>query len=106
MKAALIAQKIKRTIGAIQFRKSMRKKNASAQYAEQPGSFSGQKTTPIECPRCSRCRTRMTLLKLEPRTNGAEKHMFECSKCHFIETKYPLKSDAITCLASNVRPRG
>ena len=41
----------------------------------------------IECPLCSRCRTRMVLIKMELRPQGAEKQMFECSKCHFIETK-------------------
>jgi hypothetical protein len=49
----------------------------------------------IECPLCSRCRTRMVLIKMELRPQGAEKRMFECSKCHFIETKIvEFKSDA------------
>jgi hypothetical protein len=50
----------------------------------------------IECPLRSRCRTRMVLIKMELRPQG-EKRMFECSKCHFIETKIveqPFKSDA------------
>jgi hypothetical protein len=51
----------------------------------------------IECPLCSRCRTRMALIKMELRPQGAEERMFECSKCHFIETKIVeelFKSDA------------
>jgi C4-type Zn-finger protein len=51
----------------------------------------------IECPLCSRCRTRMVLIKMEIPPQGTEKRMFECSKCHFIETKIveePFKSDA------------
>jgi hypothetical protein len=39
----------------------------------------------------------MVLIKMELRPQGSEKRMFECSKCHFIETKIvegPFKSDA------------
>jgi hypothetical protein len=39
--------------------------------------------------------------------DGSEKRMFECTKCHFIETKTvadPLKSDAVERLTTNVRP--
>jgi hypothetical protein len=39
----------------------------------------------------------MALIKMELRPQGAEERMFECSKCHFIETKIVeelFKSDA------------
>lgn len=54
--------------------------------------------TSIERPRCTRCQTRMDLTRLTPLPDGSEKRMFECPKCHFIETKTvadPLKSDEI-----------
>ena len=62
---------------------------------------------PIERPRCVRCRTRMDLTHIAPRSDGSEKRTFECSKCTYIETTIasdPLKSDAIVRMASNIRP--
>jgi ribosomal protein S27AE len=63
--------------------------------------------TSIERPRCSRCRTRMILARITPLPHGSEKRMFECTKCHFIETKTvadPLKSDDVERLTTNIRP--
>ena len=63
--------------------------------------------SPIERPRCVRCRTRMDLTGIAPCPDGVEKRTFECSKCEFIETRIasdPLKSDAIVRMASNIRP--
>ena len=54
--------------------------------------------SPIERPRCVRCRTRMDLTSIALRPDGTEKRTFECSKCAFIETKIasnPLMSDAL-----------
>ena len=51
--------------------------------------------SPIERPRCGRCRTRMDLTGIAPRPDGTEKRTFECSKCNYMETKIvsdPLKS--------------
>jgi transposase-like protein len=70
-------------------------------------SLSGVMLTSIERPRCPRCRTRMHLARITPLPDGSEKRMFECTKCHFIETKTvadPLKSDAVERLTTNVRP--
>jgi hypothetical protein len=61
--------------------------------------------SPIERPRCVRCRTRMDLTGIAPRLDGAEKRTFECCKCAFIETKIasdPLNSDALVRMASNI----
>jgi hypothetical protein len=63
--------------------------------------------TPIERPRCVRCRTRMDLTSIAPRTDGTEKRTFECSRCAYIETKIasdPLRSDEIVRMASHIRP--
>ena len=63
--------------------------------------------TPIERPRCVRCRMRMDLTSITPRPDGTEKRTFECSKCAFIETKIvsdPLGSDAFVRMANNIRP--
>ncbi len=63
--------------------------------------------SPIERPRCVRCRTRMDLTTIAPRPDGTEKRTFECSKCAFIETKIasgPLNSDALVRMANGVRP--
>jgi hypothetical protein len=61
----------------------------------------------IENPRCARCSTRMALTKLEPRQDGFEKRIFECTKCHFMTTKMladPLRSDTVRRLANSVVP--
>jgi hypothetical protein len=61
----------------------------------------------IEHPHCQRCRTGMVLVNSECRKDGSEKRMFECVKCHFLETKMVAdrsKSPAIERLATNVRP--
>jgi hypothetical protein len=61
----------------------------------------------IEHPRCTRCSTRMALLKSEPRKDRFEKRIFECTRCHFMTTKMvvdPLKSGTISRLANCVVP--
>ena len=63
--------------------------------------------TPIERPRCVRCRTRMDLTSIAPRTDGTEKRTFECANCAFIETKIasdPLDPRRLVRMASHVRP--
>lgn len=63
--------------------------------------------TPIERPRCARCRTRMNLTSISPCLDRSEKRMFECPKCRFIETRTvtdPLSSEEVKRLADNVRP--
>jgi hypothetical protein len=47
--------------------------------------------SPIEHPRCSRCRTHMTLVWRIARNGIAssdhqESRIFGCAKCHFVET--------------------
>ena len=49
----------------------------------------------------------MMLVSIEPRENKSEKRTFECPKCEFIETKIlidPLRSEAVTRLASSIKP--
>ena len=61
----------------------------------------------LECPRCNRCKTRMTLILAEPREGRSEKRIFGCSKCNFMETRIvddPLKSGAVVRLAEGLRP--
>jgi len=61
----------------------------------------------IEHPRCSRCSTRMALTKSETRKDGFEKRAFECTKCHYMETRMvadPLRSDTLARLANSVVP--
>jgi hypothetical protein len=63
--------------------------------------------SPIERPRCDRCRARMDLTSLVPRPGRAEKRTFECPKCDFIQTKVvsdPLGSEEVNRLADNIRP--
>jgi hypothetical protein len=63
--------------------------------------------TPIERPRCRRCRTRMMLARIAPLSDGAEMRLFECPKCDAVETKTvadPLKSESVERLTHNVRP--
>jgi hypothetical protein len=63
--------------------------------------------TPIERPRCNRCRTRMMLARISPLPEGAEIRLFECPKCDAVETKTvadPLKSESVERLTHNVRP--
>jgi hypothetical protein len=43
--------------------------------------------SPIERPRCARCRTRMELTSIVPRAWHSEKRTFDCPKCKFIETR-------------------
>ena len=60
---------------------------------------------PIERPRCGRCQTRMDLAQVQ--TQPAEKRIFECCKCKFVETKLladPMRSKAVSRLAEGVRP--
>jgi hypothetical protein len=63
--------------------------------------------SPIERPRCLRCRMRTNLASLAPRPDGSEERTFECPKCDFTETRIipdPLRSREINRLADNVRP--
>jgi hypothetical protein len=63
--------------------------------------------SPIEQPRCIRCRTRMDLTNIVPRPDRSEKRTFECSKCAYIETKIasdPLCSEQIDRLTTSIRP--
>jgi len=63
--------------------------------------------SPIERPRCVRCRTRMNLANLTPRPDHSEKRTFECPHCDFIETRIvldPLTSNEVNRLANNIRP--
>lgn len=63
--------------------------------------------TPIERPRCVRCRTRMMLARISLMPGGSEMRTFECPKCDAVETKTvadPLKSEAVERLTHNVRP--
>ena len=72
-----------------------------------PLSLTDVLLTPIERPRCGRCRARMDLSSIVPRPGHCEKRTFECSKCNFIETRMvsdPLQSDEINRLAGNIRP--
>jgi hypothetical protein len=64
--------------------------------------------TPIERPRCMRCRARMMLV-FEPRENNSEKRTFECPRCVLIETEIvadPLGFVALTRLADSIKPPG
>jgi hypothetical protein len=63
--------------------------------------------SPIECPHCVRCLTRMRLANVVLGTDHAEKRIFECAKCGATETKFvadPLDSDELTRLTNNIRP--
>lgn len=63
--------------------------------------------SPIERPRCLRCRTRMNLASLAARSDRSEKRTFECPHCDFTETRVvadPLVSEAVHRLADNIRP--
>jgi hypothetical protein len=63
--------------------------------------------SPIERPRCLRCRMRMNLASIVPRPDRSEKRTFECPKCNFIDTKVvsdPIRSEEFNRLADNVRP--
>jgi hypothetical protein len=46
---------------------------------------------------------------VQPRTDGSEKRIFECSKCKIIETKLvddPIKSQPLFRLMEGIRPPG
>jgi hypothetical protein len=63
--------------------------------------------SPIERPGCIRCRTRMNLTSIAPRPDHSEKRIFECPKCHFIETRVvasSLGSEEVDRLANNFWP--
>jgi hypothetical protein len=63
--------------------------------------------SPIEPPRCVRCRTRMDLTNIVPRSDRSEKRTFECPKCAYIETRIasdPLRSEQADHLTNNIRP--
>jgi hypothetical protein len=70
-------------------------------------SSSDSLLSPIERPRCVRCRTRMDLTNIVSRSDRSEKRTFECPKCAYIETKIasdPLLSEQIGRLTTNIRP--
>ncbi len=74
-----------------------------------PLSLTEVMLSPIERPRCLRCRMRMNLTSIVPRPDRSEKRTFECPKCNFIETKVvpdPIRSEGINRLANNIRPPG
>lgn len=63
--------------------------------------------SPIECPHCVRCLTRMRLANVIPGAGRSEKRIFECAKCGATETKLvadPLDSDELNRLTHNIRP--
>jgi hypothetical protein len=63
--------------------------------------------SPIERPRCARCRLRMNLISLAPRADRSEERTFECPKCDLIETRMvqdPLRSEAVNRLAETIGP--
>ncbi|MDB5583503.1 MAG: hypothetical protein JWR80_8679 [Bradyrhizobium sp.] len=63
--------------------------------------------TIVERVRCPRCQTRMDLASSAPRKDGSEKRIFECGKCHYVETVMvadPLTSSNLERLTNNVRP--
>jgi hypothetical protein len=63
--------------------------------------------TAIECPRCSRCQTRMMLERVSAGPIGFEQWLFECSKCDHVEISVtasdPFKSEVIGWLAGEFR---
>ena len=62
--------------------------------------------TAIERPRCGRCQTRMELLSAATKSDNSEKRIFECQKCHYIETKIvadPLTSREVQRLTSGLQ---
>jgi hypothetical protein len=65
--------------------------------------------SPIERPRCPRCRTRMLLARRIQISSTSEKRTFDCPKCTFIQTQIsddPLKSDALRWLSGELgRPQ-
>ena len=72
-----------------------------------PLSLTDVLLSPIERPRCTRCRTRMNLTSIVPRPEHSEKRTFECPKCDFIETKIvsdPLSSEEANRLTENILP--
>jgi hypothetical protein len=72
-----------------------------------PLSLTDVLLTPIERPRCVRCRTQMNLTSIVPRPGRTEKRTFECPKCDFIETKVvsdPLSPEEINRLTENILP--
>jgi Zn-finger protein len=86
---------------------TMEDQQACERQAMQKVSLTEVMLTTIERPRCDRCRTRMMLARITPLSDGSEKRIFQCTKCHFIETKTvvdPLKSDIVERLTTNIRP--
>jgi hypothetical protein len=72
-----------------------------------PFSLTDVLLSPIERPRCGRCRTRMNLATIVPRANRSEERTFQCPKCDLIEIKVvtdPLTSEQAHRLADGVRP--
>jgi hypothetical protein len=72
-----------------------------------PLSLTDVLLSPVERPRCNRCRTSMNLTSIIPRPDHSERRIFECPKCRYINTKIaidPLRSKEINRLTDNVRP--
>jgi hypothetical protein len=80
---------------------------ASNKAGNMPFSLTDVLLTPVERPRCARCRMRMNLTSITPRPDHSEKRIFECPKCQFIDTKVAtdlLGSNEVNRLPDNVRP--
>jgi hypothetical protein len=67
----------------------------------------GPPLTPIERPRCAKCRLRMALVQIKPGPSGVDYRIFECSRCDVINTVTvadPMKSGTVNRLADNLKP--
>jgi hypothetical protein len=72
-----------------------------------PLSLTEVMLSPIERPRCVRCRMRMNLASIALRPDRSEKRTFECPKCDFIETRVvsdPIRSEEINRMANSIKP--
>jgi hypothetical protein len=62
----------------------------------------------IERPRCTRCSSRMVLLRIAPGRSGFDYRTFECGKCDSVDTRMvlqdPMKSDAVSRLTDCLKP--
>jgi hypothetical protein len=47
----------------------------------------GPPLSPIECPRCPHCQSRMTLESTAPAPPGYDLRLFECARCDRISTR-------------------
>ena len=79
----------------------------SREVSDMPLSLTDVLLSPIDRPPCIRCRTRMNLASIVPRSDHSEKRTFECPKCRFIETVVvpdPISAKEINRLADNAKP--